>query len=269
MVSTGPIGFFDSGVGGLTIWNDLVNALPNEDTIYIADSINAPYGGKTPDEIIDLSVANTQKLVDLGAKLIVVACNTATTQAIQTLRERFDFPFIGIEPAIKPAAERSKSKVIGVLATHGTLESDHFNRTKKNFSQGVEVVTQVGDGLVTAIEKGDLASEELKSILAGHLKELKKHPIDYLVLGCTHYPLLKPLMQSILTDQVEILDSGKAVAAQIKKVLIDNNLKSASKQSGTHQLMSTGDLGILKSIVINNHFDMNRNVNYSSLYQSE
>ncbi len=269
MANNGSIGFFDSGVGGLTIWNELLKILPNENTLYIADSINAPYGVKSIEEVQRLSFINTQRLIDLGAKIIVVACNTATTQAISNLRNHFDVPFIGIEPAIKPAALKSISNVIGVLATNGTLESDLFKKAKSIYSNDVEVISQVGEGLVDAIERGKLDSEELREILSRHLCELTSYPIDYLVLGCTHYPLLKPMIKDIIGDGITIVDSGLAVANQTKKVLSEKQLLTSSSAIGKHVIYATNDVEIVKSIIDKMTKDRKSNVSYSSLYQSE
>lgn len=270
MPSNKAIGFFDSGVGGLTIWNEVVKSLPNENTIYIADSLNAPYGIRSEEEVQELSIRNTRKLIELGAKLVVVACNTATTQSIQVLREKFDVPFIGIEPAIKPAALRSKTRTIGVLATHGTLESEHFHRTKDKYTADVDVQTQVGEGLVNAIENGLLNTEALDTILKKHLDELTHKPIDFLVLGCTHYPLLIPAIKRILGVDIEIIDSGKAVARQTKNVLERDGILSDSNTDLKHRLYSTGQLEILKSIVQELGYDIhNQEIYFSSLYQSE
>lgn len=263
------IGFFDSGVGGLTIWNEVVKILPYENTIYIADSRNAPYGTKSQKEIQDLSISNAEKLIDLGAKLIVVACNTATTQSIDVLRNRFDIPFIGIEPAIKPAAQLSKTRTIGVLATHGTLESEHFHRTKDRFTSDVNVYTQVGEGLVDAIERGYLNTDYLDVILRRHLDVLNEKPMDYLVLGCTHYPLLIPSIKRILGDGIKIIDSGEAVAKQTEKVLREQNLISEVESLGKHQLYTTGEIPILKTITSELGYDDNPEIYFSSLYQSE
>jgi len=264
------IGFFDSGVGGLTIWNEVVKILPNEDTVYIADSGHAPYGTKSKKEIQNLSISNAEKLIELGAKLIVVACNTATTQSIEVLRDRFDIPFIGIEPAIKPAAQKSKTRTIGVLATHGTLESEHFHRTKDKFTSDVNVYTQVGEGLVDAIEKGYLNTDYLDEILGSHLRVLNSNPIDYLVLGCTHYPLLIPSIRRILGEGVEIIDSGEAVARQTEKVLREQKLINETIDKGNHQLYTTGDISIMKNITTELGYELeDSRIYFSSLYQSE
>lgn len=268
MGKKGVIGFFDSGVGGLTIWKEVIGLLPHESTIYIADSINAPYGTKSTQEIIDLSRVHTQKLIRLGAKIIVVACNTATTQAIDDLRVEFDIPFIGIEPAIKPAALASKTRSISVLATNGTIESEHFNRTKDQYTNDVSVVTQVGEGLVTAIENGELHSKKMRSLLSGHLNILINEHTDHLVLGCTHYPLLIPLIKELVNQKITIVDSGNPVAEQTKRVLFELSLLNSGEGEVSHKLFSTGDLNVLKSIV--KELGLNQeSITYSSLYQSE
>ena len=198
-MSLQPIGIFDSGVGGTSIWKELHKLLPNEHTIYLADSANAPYGEKSADDILQLSIKNTEFLLGQGCKLIVIACNTATTNAIAYLRETYDVPFIGIEPAIKPAALNSISKTIGVLATKGTLTSALFNNTSKKYSEGITIIEQDGEGLVPLIEAGKIGSSEVKNLLEQYLNPMMAKGIDYLVLGCTHYPYLIPLIKEIVT----------------------------------------------------------------------
>ena len=153
-MNNNPIGLFDSGVGGTSIWKEIHQLLPYENTIYLADSLNAPYGNKSKEEIISLSVKNTELLLEKGCKIIVVACNTATTNAITVLRERFRVPFIGIEPAIKPAALQSKTKSIGILATKGTLNSELFSLATKEFTKDIMMTEVIGEGLVPLIEEG-------------------------------------------------------------------------------------------------------------------
>lgn len=218
-MSKQPIGIFDSGVGGLSIWREINLLLPNEHTIYLADSKNAPYGNRTKSEIIDLCIKNTDLLLKKGCKIIVVACNTATTNAIKTLRENYTIPFIGIEPAIKPAALNTKTKTVGILATKGTLTSELFNKTSDLYSSGIKVIEQVGDGLVELIESGDTNSDTIKTLLKNYLDPMIEAEIDYLVLGCTHYPFLMPILLELLPIHVKIIDSGAAVAKQTKAIL--------------------------------------------------
>ena len=218
MINNQPIGLFDSGIGGTSIWSAIHELLPNEDTIYLADSKNAPYGKKSKEEIIALSRKNTEFLLEKNVKLIVVACNTATTNAIKELREIYKVPFIGIEPAIKPAAINSKTQTIGILATKGTLSSELFNKAVEVY-QGTKIVEQVGHGLVELIENGDINSPEMTKLLQSYLQPMVIENIDYLVLGCSHYPYLIPQIKKIIPNHIKIIDSGEAVAKQTKKIL--------------------------------------------------
>jgi len=213
-----PIGIFDSGIGGTSIWAEIHQLLPDEKTIYLADSKNAPYGQKSKAEIIALSCKNTEFLLNMDCKLIVVACNTATTNAIQELRAKYNVPFIGIEPAIKPAATHSKTQTIGILATQGTLNSELFNKNVKKF-HNTKIVEQVGHGLVQLIEKGEINSPEMTKLLRSYLNPMIEANIDYLVLGCSHYPYLIPQIKKILPEHIHIIDSGEAVARQTQNVL--------------------------------------------------
>jgi len=219
-----PIGIFDSGVGGTSIWKEIVQLLPLENTIYLSDSKNAPYGQKSKEEIIALSIKNTEFLLAQNCKLIVVACNTATTNAITYLREKYDVPFIGIEPAIKPASLKTKTNTIGILATKGTLNSSLFEKTSKKIAKEITILEQVGEGLVELIESGKLDSKETTLLLGKYLHPMLKQHIDCLVLGCTHYPYLIPQIQKITKNKIQIIDSGEAVARQTKSVLAKNNL---------------------------------------------
>ncbi|HEY6144316.1 MAG TPA: glutamate racemase [Flavobacterium sp.] len=220
MENNKPIGIFDSGIGGTSIWAEIHQLLPNEKTIYLADSKNAPYGQKSKAEIVALSVKNTKYLLDMDCKLIVVACNTATTNAIQELRAKFDIPFIGIEPAIKPAATNSKTQTIGILATQGTLNSELFNKTTEMY-QDTKIIEQVGHGLVQLIESGNINSPEMTQLLYSYLAPMIEANIDYLVLGCSHYPYLIPQIKEILPEHIQIIDSGQAVAKQTQNILKD------------------------------------------------
>ena len=244
-----PIGIFDSGIGGTSIWGELQELLPYEDCIYLADSKNAPYGEKSKERILEFSIKNTEYLLALECKLIVVACNTATTNAIEYLRQNYKVPFIGIEPAIKPAAINSKSKIIGVLATKGTLSSSLFHSTSKNHAAGITVLEQRGTGLVEMIEQGNLQSDELYALLEGYISPMLKKGMDYLVLGCTHYPYLIPILKKMLPENVTIIDSGQAVALQTKSVLEKFDLLSKSHERGSHQFFSNKNEKVLSNIL--------------------
>lgn len=243
-----PIGLFDSGIGGFTIWSAVNSLLPNEDTIYLADSKNAPYGVKSKNEIIALSIKNTEYLIQKGAKIIVVACNTATTNAIKELRNLYDIPFIGIEPAIKPAAKNSQTQKIGILATKGTLSSELFHQTVANY-KNTTIIEQIGYNLVQMIENGDLNSGEMKQLLQSYINPMLEADIDYLVLGCTHYPLLLPIIKEIVPKHVKIIDSGAAVAKQTKKVLEENNLLNTELNISNHQFLINKDPNVFQSIL--------------------
>ena len=250
-MSNQPIGIFDSGVGGTSIWKEIHSLLPNENTIYLADSKNAPYGPKGKKKILELSVKNTELLLQKGCKLIVVACNTATTNAIDYLRNHYKVPFIGIEPAIKPAALQSKTKSVGILATKGTLSSSLFNKTSDLFASGIGVVEQDGEGIVQLIECGKLNSDEMKVLLKHYLKPMLDASIDYLVLGCTHYPYLIPQLMELLPTHVRIIDSGQAVARQTKSVLEKNELLNTSSINSKSQFFTNGNPEILKQLLGN------------------
>ena len=245
-----PIGIFDSGVGGLSIWYEIVNLLPNENTIYLADSINAPYGQKSQEKIIEFSIKNTELLLERGCKLIVVACNTATTNAIKYLRTNYDVPFIGIEPAIKPAVLQTKNNIVGILATQGTLSSELFNNTSQKFSEGIAIIEQIGEGLVPLIEDGKRDSVEMENLLQLYLKPMIEKNIDYLVLGCSHYPFLIPQIRNIVGKNVTIIDSGEAVARQTKAVLKKNDLLNNSNLKANHELFSNSKITTLKNIIV-------------------
>ena len=251
-MSTKPIGIFDSGVGGLSIWKEITNLLPHENTIYLADSANAPYGSKNQDEIIRLCIKNTEKLINLGCKIIVVACNTATTNAIKTLRTNYNIPFIGIEPAIKPAGLQTKTKSIGILATKGTLNSSLFAETAQKHMYGIKVIEKIGTGLVPLIESGDIKSTRMTELLNEYINPMLLNNIDCLVLGCTHYPFLIPQIKEITGTRINIIDSGLAVAKQTNSILADTQITNNSiKNFASHKIYSNTNTKIIKTILGN------------------
>lgn len=247
-----PIGIFDSGIGGTSICKEVYRQLPAENTIYLADSAHAPYGEKSKEEILDLSIKNTEILLEEQCKLIIVACNTATTNAIDYLRENYKIPFIGIEPAIKPAALRTKTNKVGVLATKGTLSSALFHNTSKLHASGIEIVEKEGRGLVKLIEEGRVSAAETKSLLRTYVDPMVKKGIDCLVLGCTHYPYLIPLLKEILPNHIHIIDSGEAVARQARAVLIKKGFLNKAHTKTTHRFLTNGDASILAQFVPKN-----------------
>ncbi|MCF6167197.1 glutamate racemase [Lutibacter sp.] len=244
-----PIGIFDSGIGGTSIWKEVIKLLPNENTIYLADSKNAPYGEKSKEEIISLCIKNTELLISKGCKLIIVACNTATTNAIDYLRKNYTIPFIGIEPAIKPAALLSKTGAIGILATKGTLISELFEKTTANYTKNITTIEQDGEGLVQLIENGELNSYKLNELLISYIKPMLNYGIDHLVLGCTHYPYLIPQIKKIVGKNVVIIDSGEAVARQTKAILEKHHLMLVSPQKSKHLFYTNIETNVLSEIL--------------------
>ena len=221
-----PVGFFDSGIGGTCILNAFKKLCPDEETVYIADSKNCPYGNKSAEEIIRLSEANVKKLLEKNCKMIVIACNTATAAAIDYLRAKYpEVPFVGLEPAIKPAALRSKTGVVGVLATAGTFHGRLYNETKAKFAKNVTVLAVQADEFVTLVERaglgglGGLGGLEVERIVRAKIEPLLKAGADKIVLGCTHFPHLKPVIEKVCAGRAEVIDPSMAVARQAKRVL--------------------------------------------------
>lgn len=225
-----PVGFFDSGLGGLCILEAFKKACPAENTVYIADSANCPYGNRPADEIRRISFANTRELLSkYGCKMIVVACNTATAAAIDALRESFpETPFIGIEPAIKPAALNSKSGVVGVLATAGTFNGRLYRETTARFARDVTVIAAVADEFVALVERGETSGIEAERTVRAKVEPLLAAGADHIVLGCTHFPHLKHLMEKVACGRAEVVDPSDAVVRQAERVLAKMNLKGAT-----------------------------------------
>ncbi len=251
-----PIGIFDSGIGGTSIFKEIHQLLPLEKTIYLADSKNAPYGVKTKEQIIDLCYKNTDWLLGKGCKIIVVACNTATTNAIKELRHKYNVPFIGIEPAIKPAALHSTKKCVGILATKGTLSSQLFTQTSAKFAHNIKTIEVEGNGLVKAIEAGHIDTLATQQLLKKIIQPLLQEDIDYLVLGCTHYPYLIPQLKKIFPSHVQIIDSGQAVARQTKAVLKTHHTLATEPQ-GNPVFYTNKDVTILKRFITKPQFEVN------------
>lgn len=248
--TTQPIGIFDSGIGGTSILSEIIALLPHENTIYLSDSANAPYGQRSKQDILALSIKNTEYLLEKGAKIIVVACNTATTNAIKTLRKNYTVPFIGIEPAIKPAALQTKTNVIGILATKGTLNSQLFEQTSSTINNDISIVEQVGEGLVELIETGKIHSRQMTSLLEKYLFNMLEKNADCIVLGCTHYPYLIPQIRQIVGTDIQIIDSGEAVARQTKNILTKHGLlNTGTTKLGKHSLLINANSNPLREIV--------------------
>ncbi|MDA7809854.1 glutamate racemase [Flavobacteriaceae bacterium] len=255
-MNNSPIGIFDSGIGGITILNSIKNLLPNESIIYYSDNLNSPYGNKSKIEIEKLSFKNVEFLINKGCKIIVVACNTATTNSIKKLRANFNIPFIGIEPAIKPAAMKTKSGLIGVLATEGTLSSLLFGKTSSNHSLNVNIIEKNAEGLVELIEKGIFHGEKIEEILKKCLLPMIEQKIDHLVLGCTHYPILINTIKSIIPNTIKIIDNGEAVALQTKRILKKNQIENSSLELKYLFYCNGSPMSLNK--ILNNKFTVNK-----------
>ncbi len=236
-----PIGIFDSGVGGLSVWREIVRALPGEATLYLADQARFPYGVRPRSEIRRFAEEITRFLLAQGAKLIVVACNTASGAALGYLRETFPHvPIVGMEPAVKPAVERSRSGVVGVIATPATLRSERFHRLVERFAARTTLHVRACPRLVEAVEAGELEGAQTFALLHRCLDPMLAAGIDQLVLGCTHFPFLRPAIQQVVGDGVELVDPAPAVARRVRYLLAEGGgLSSAS--SGEHRLYTTGD----------------------------
>lgn len=231
MYPSTPIGIFDSGLGGLSILNNITKTLPNEDVIYFADQKNIPYGDKSEEFIINRSKEIVNFLTEKKAKILVIACNTVTTIAIKKLREICKIPIVGVEPAIKPALAISKKKV-GVLATSGTAQSLKFKELIERFDSDKRLLVQPCPGLVELVESGELNSLTTKKFLNQYVRKLLDDNVDVIVLGCTHYPFLISEIGEIAGDEIKIIESSEAVSAEVKRQLEKNKIGNKSEQNG-------------------------------------
>jgi len=239
--ATGPIGFFDSGVGGLSVLREVYHQLPYEDTLYFADSIHCPYGYRTEEEIRGYVEQAVAWLIGQGSKIIVVACNTASAASLSYLRAVFDLPIVGMEPALKPAVECSQAHKVGVIATEITLKGQLFAGLLERFAQGTEVYAQACPHLAPLVEAGKLEGPETEEVLRGYLEPMLAAGIDALVLGCTHYPFLRPAIEQVVGPGVRIIDPSPAVAGQTGRVLTRQGLHTPLRRSGRHIFYTTGD----------------------------
>ena len=250
MQNNSPIGVFDSGVGGLSVWKELLIELPNESIIYYADSANCPYGNKTQDEIINLSKRIVEFFIEQEVKLIVVACNTATAAAIDYLRGNYDTLFVGMEPAVKPAALNTQKGIVGILATEGTFNGRLFNETSEKWASNIKVEVQVGKGFVELVEQGDLDSDKSRKIVKASVKKLLKKGIDQLVLACTHYPFLCENIKAASEDvDLEIINPAPAVAMQVKNILIRQKTISRKGKPIQYKFFSSASTQIMEELV--------------------
>lgn len=238
----GVVGVFDSGIGGLSVWREIDALLPQADLLYVADQAHCPYGPRSAKEIRALAEDITTFLIQQGADVVVVACNTASAAALHRLRRLFSVPIVGMEPAVKPAAEHTHTGHVGVIATPVTFQGMLFASLLKRFAQGVAVHTQVCPGLVEQVEAGLLESDETMALLHGYLGPLLEQGIDTLVLGCTHYPFLRQSIARVVGPDVEIIDPAPAVARQTARMLALARPNAPRARQGQRTLYTTGDV---------------------------
>lgn len=250
------IGIFDSGVGGLSVFKEIRKLLPEQSYVYYSDNAHCPYGEKSREYIIDRARAITEFLLSKGCEIIVVACNTATAAAIATLREEYPVRFIGMEPAIKPAAKATQTGVVGVLATAGTLKATKYIDTRAKWAQGVTIVEHIGQGFVELVEKGILNGPDAESTVSASLKPLLDAGADTIVLGCTHYPFLSETISKVASElyserQITVIDPAPAVARHLVEVMQEEGIQDASEQGFSIELHASGNPETLQNTYSN------------------
>jgi len=245
-----PIGIFDSGVGGLSVLRVMRQILPGESILYFADQGHVPYGPRPMQQVRDFSEAITRFLLDQDAKLVVVACNTASAAALHFLRQTFpEVSFVGMEPAVKPAAEHTRSGLVGVLATPATFQGALYASVVERFANGVQVLQHTCPGLVGQIENGDLDGDKTRAILEDALRPMLNQGIDTVVLGCTHYPFVIPLIEQIVEDSVRVIDPAPAVAKQAERLLEAGGIENTSGKPAPVHFYTSGDANTLASML--------------------
>lgn len=241
------IGVFDSGVGGLSVFRELYALMPEQDYVYLSDAAHCPYGNKPVEYIIERAEAITRFLIGKGAEVVVIACNTATAAAVKYLREKYPIPFVGMEPAIKPAALTSKTGVVGVLATANTFKGSLYHNTLEKFASDVEVIEKVGEGLVEFVEGGLTDGPEVEKVLHRYVDPMLESGADAIVLGCTHYPFLESAIRKIAGDGINIINPAPAIALQTKRLL--ESTEGRKPSSSQYLFYSTGDTSVMRSMV--------------------
>lgn len=237
-----PIGVYDSGFGGLSVWRELHRALPCESLIYLGDGKNCPYGSQPANRIQALAEQSVRELVDRGCKMVVVACNTATAVAISHLRATFDIPIVGLEPAVKPACAMTRTKVVGVIATERSLKGEKFLSTVARYGQGVEVIKAVGEGFVEAVERNEEQHPATEMRVRNVVEPIIERGADVIVLGCTHYPFLRDVISRVVGDRdVAIIDSGAAVEKRVESLLDEYNLRAAADNKPRLEFITFAD----------------------------
>lgn len=242
-MNNNPIGVYDSGFGGLSVWRELHRALPRESLIYLGDGKNCPYGSRPAAEIRTLAERAVRELVDRDCKMVVVACNTATAAAIEHLRSTFtELPIVGLEPAVKPACAMTRTKVVGVVATERSLQGEKFLSTLARYGEGVEVVKAVGRGFVEAVEQDREDEPATEAMVREVLEPIIARGADVIVLGCTHYPFLKDAIRRVVGDRaVEVIDSGEAVEKRVESLLDRYDLRAAADNEPRLEFVTFAD----------------------------
>ncbi|WP_346962089.1 glutamate racemase [Clostridium sp.] len=236
------IGFFDSGVGGISVLKESIKLLPKENYIYIGDSLNAPYGVKTPEEVRKLTFNMVDKLISMNVKAIVVACNTATSIAIDELRKNYkEIPIIGIEPALKPAVENYGNGIIVIMATPVTLSENKFSKLRERYNKASDIISMPCDGLVEIIEDGNIKGEVVEGYLRNRFKDVPKEKVSSVVLGCTHYPFIKEALVNVINDDVAIIDGSLGTVKQLKRKLEQKGLLNTNNEQGTVKIFNSKD----------------------------
>ena len=236
------IGIFDSGLGGVSVWQALHDALPYESLVYLGDGARCPYGSRSREEVLQFTEEAVERLLSEGCKMIVVACNTATAVAIKTLREKYPtIPFVGLEPAVKPAALSTKTGVIGVLATERSLQGDHFRQAEAKYGADVTILKAVGEGFVEAVERNEENTAETEALVRKAVLPLVEGGADKIVLGCTHYPFLREVIERVAGDGVEVIDSSEAVARRVIALLDENGLRAAEGATAQYSFLTFAD----------------------------
>ena len=245
-MNNAPIGLFDSGMGGLSVWQEVRAGLPSESLIFFGDGVRCPYGSRSREEILSFTIEAVERLIAEGCKLIVIACNTATAVAIETLRERYSqIPFVGLEPAVKPAALTSRTGVVAVLATARSLEGSLFLHTSAQYADKVQILK----GVVEIVEAGDESEPYAEQTVRAVIEPIIAAGADKIVLGCTHYPFLRQTMERVIGDRdVEIIDSGSAVCRRVAQLLDQHNLRADEQQQPEHRFITLGDENYLKQL---------------------
>lgn len=249
-MNNSAIGLFDSGMGGLSVWQEIRAGLPTESLIFFGDGVRCPYGSRPESEVLQFTVEAVERLIAEGCKLIVIACNTATAVAIDYLREHYpSVPFVGLEPAIKPAALTTKTGVVAVLATERSLEGKLFLHTSAKYADKVQIIKSVGRDFVEIVERGEEDTPAAEAAVRGVVEPIIEAGADKIVLGCTHYPFLRRTIERVIGGrEVEIIDSGSAVCRRVAQLLEENDLRADASHSADYRFITLGDENYLKQL---------------------